>query len=209
MAELLLHLGYTPPMDAARSAAATELLLEEACLELPRTHFQHEHLEAAAEPLLYRLTNGQDAEESFWDKLPLEEHTKVALARHLERRHGWARQALWKQPLAALRVAAATGWCPPGCQGAPQAAAPRAATPPPAPPAPRAPGPGRGRGGRAGAAGPGAPAAPGRAPWTRTPGTRPPLRRQTAVRFQKNRRGQQEHKQSLDAPWTKRPGDEQ
>ena len=108
-AELALHLGFVLPLDVERSAAEMEALVERMWLETPRLGYEHKQLAEEDDLHTYTLAEPLDAEDVFWDSCPSEEHTKYALARHLERRHGWDRERLWKRSLGELRVAAGAG----------------------------------------------------------------------------------------------------
>ena len=156
-AELALHLGFVPPVDAARSAQETESLVERAWLGIPRTRYTHRHMVEAGDLHSYLLTDPVDAEEAFWNDVPLGEHTKYAIARRLEIEHGWDRVRLWRCSLPQLRTAMTTSVAPWALGAAPGPAAPAVAkgrgrgAPGPAAPAVAK---GRGRG----ALGPAAPA---------------------------------------------------
>ena len=141
-AELALHLGYVLPMDATRSARETETLVEGAWLAIPRWRYTHEVLVGAPDAHTYRLTDSVHAEDAFWADMEVQHHTKYAIARHLERLHGWDRARLWHRRLPLLQAALAQGLPPWDAGFVPPAAAPGA----PAPAAPGAPARGRGRG---------------------------------------------------------------
>ena len=154
-AELALHLGYVLPADTGRSAAQIESLVEASWFNIPRLRYAHEHILGAPDVHTYKLTEPDDAEDAFWSDQPLDEHTKYAISRRLERQHGWGRARLWGCRWTHLRAAHAQG-VPPWD--------PTFVVPPP-PPAPGAPGGGLGRGGGRGRGkgrGGVAPAAPAR-----------------------------------------------
>ena len=158
-AELALHLGFQLPPDPDRNALASESLAEAAWLAVPRIRFCHEQMAGLEDMHTYILTEGRSAEEAFWNDMDLEQHTKYAIARHLEIDHGWSRARLWNRSTADLRAAVNLGVAP-WDQAAPPAAPPAEGVPGGLP-ADGAPG-GRG-GGRARGRGVVAPA-PGRAP---------------------------------------------
>ena len=150
-AELALHLGFAPPVDPDRNAQETESLVERAWLDIPRTRYTPGHMIEADDMHTYLLTDPVDAEEAFWNDMPLVEHTKYAIARRLEVDHGWDRARLWRCSLPQLRTAMAQGVAPWDLGAAPVPAVPAAAkgrgrgAPGPAVPA-VAKGRGRGRG---------------------------------------------------------------
>ena len=123
-AELALHLGFVPPLDAGRSALETESLVERAWLGIPRTRYTHRHLVEADDLHTYLLTDPVDAEEAFWTGVPLGEHTKYAISRRLEIEHGWDRARLWRCTLAQLRTAFTHGVAPWDLGAAPPPVAP-------------------------------------------------------------------------------------
>ena len=104
-AELALHLGFVVAGGGDRSALEVESLVERAWMEAPRLCYTHSHVAAAGDLHTYQLKEPMDAEDAFWQSVPAPEHTKYAIARHLERVHGWDRARLWKQPLPQLRAA--------------------------------------------------------------------------------------------------------
>ena len=71
-------------------------------------------------PKNLRLWDPLDAEDVLWESGRLENHTKITIARYLERQHGWNRAALWRQPLAALRAAVVNGVMPEAPAEAPE-----------------------------------------------------------------------------------------
>ena len=58
------------------------------------------------------LAEPLEAEVAFWDDHDVDGHTSFAMARFLERAHGWSRERLWKLRLADVRSALDTGICP-------------------------------------------------------------------------------------------------
>ena len=141
-AELALHLGFVVPGGVDRSALEMETLAERAWMEAPRRCYTHSHVAASDDLHTYQLKEPLDAEDAFWQSVPASEHTKYAIARHLERVHGWDRARLWRRPLPELRTALESG-VPPWDAAAPAVA--------PAPGGGR--GRGRGRGGGRGGGG--------------------------------------------------------
>ena len=151
VAELALHLGLVLPHDPERAAGATEKMIEELLSNaiVPRVRYHFEHVLGAFDPHTYKLLDGRDADEKYFERWPLSAHTKYTLAQHLARSHGWDQGRLWNLTKAALEKAVRDGVNPLG------------AAPVAAPAAPPGPGPrGRGRGG--GAAVAKAAVAPGR-----------------------------------------------
>ena len=97
VAELLVHLGYPAPPDPNMSASDKELILEKAFLELQTLVFDSHVVTDHGGIHVYQLDNPRDSEDAFMDSMPLAEHTKFALARLLERRHGWDKHTIWKK----------------------------------------------------------------------------------------------------------------
>ena len=155
--ELLVHLGYPAPVDPNMSAADKELALGTAFLELQTLVYDSQVVTGQGQIHVYKLESPCDSEDAYMESMPLADHTKFALARCLERRHGWDKRPLHAQSKAAL-LAHFPEEAPPAPKAAPKAfagrgrgrgAAPKAA--PGAAPAPKAapkaaPGRGRGRG---------------------------------------------------------------
>ena len=101
--ELLVHLGYPTPVDPNMSAADKELALEQAFLDLQTlVYMEATPLADQGQIHVYELENACDSEDAFMEAMPLAEHTKFALARTLERRHGWDKRTLQAQPKAEL-----------------------------------------------------------------------------------------------------------
>lgn len=154
-AELALHLGLALPPDGgkARSALEAESLAEASWLVVPRVRYTHQHLVGAPDFHTYKLTQPMDAEDAYWNDVPLAEHTKYSISRHLERAHAWDRQRLWRRTLNELRTAVDLGVPPWDPELAPHARARgrgrgREAVAPGRAPGGRARGRGRARGGR-------------------------------------------------------------
>ena len=159
VAELLQALGVVVPPDPERSAADTELLLEQQYQHLSITRYTCNVDEDAAEVHVYRLSDEEDAEEAFLREATPGARTKVMLARLLQRSNlldvdesvGRAWQTC---TLGRLQERAAPVLPPEG----PPLPAPVVPPGPPGPPAPlrgRGPGRGRGRGRARGRGGPG------------------------------------------------------
>ena len=102
-AELALHLGFALPVDDERPALESEALVERAWLGIPRLCYEHRQLTEAADIHTYLLSQPMGAEDVFWSKMPVQGHTKYAIARHLERSHGWDRERFWRRSLAELQ----------------------------------------------------------------------------------------------------------
>ena len=132
VAELLVHLGYPAPPDPNMNASDKELILEKAFLELQTLVFDSHVVTDHGSIHVYQLDNPRDSEDAFMDSMPLAEHTKFALARLLERRHGWDKLTTWKKTkpqILALEAApgAAPGKAPGAAPAKARGAAPAAA----------------------------------------------------------------------------------
>ena len=112
VAELIMHLGFALPADAERPTWITERLLEDEWFGIERQRWSHEHVVGAPDMHTYRLSEPLGTEVAFWDDHDVDGHTKFAMARFLERAHGWSRERLWKLRLADVRSALDTGICP-------------------------------------------------------------------------------------------------
>ena len=117
-------------MVPEQSAAAKEQVLEDAFNNLEHNQYQHAIVPGLPDTWTFQLLDKQNAEDIFWAKTPLEEHSKYSIARYLERQHAWYRKSLWQKTVTELRQAVTTGICPPGCN--PEGAVP-AEAPGPAP----------------------------------------------------------------------------
>ena len=163
VAELALHLGLPLPPDPARPAGDAEKCVEALLgngLGIPRERYAWEHVEGAVDPHTYRLLAPRNADAVYFANWPLETHSKWAVAKHLERSHGWDALRLWNLTKPVLEAAVRDGdnpLGPPGADGADAAAAPAPGRGGAA--AARGRGRGRARGGGRGRA---AAAAPGR-----------------------------------------------
>ena len=85
IAELLLALGVAVPPDPDRSAADTELLLEQQYQHLNITRYTCDVDAEAPEVHVYRLSDEQDAEEAFLHEASQGARTKIMLVRLLQR----------------------------------------------------------------------------------------------------------------------------
>ena len=85
IAELLLALGVAVPPDPDRSAADTELLLEQQYQHLNITRYTCNVDADAPEVHVYRLSDEQDAEEAFLHEATPGARTQIMLARLLQR----------------------------------------------------------------------------------------------------------------------------
>ena len=81
--ELLLHLGYQVPMVPEQSAAAKEQVLEDAFNSLEHNQYQHAIVPGLPDTWTFQLLDKQNAEDIFWAKTPLEEHSKYSIAHYL------------------------------------------------------------------------------------------------------------------------------
>ena len=156
IAELLLALGVAVPPDPDRSAADTELLLEQQYQHLNITRYTCNVDADAPEVHVYRLSDEQDAEEAFLHEATPGARTQIMLARLLQRSNlldvdESVGRAWQTSTLARLQERAAPVLPP----EAPPLPAPVLPPGPPAPLRGRGPGRGRGRGRARGRGGPG------------------------------------------------------
>ena len=158
VAELLQTVGgVAVPADPGSPASQTEILLERLYEGLRVQRFSGITEPGAHEPHVFQLDGEVGAEQALAQETPVANHTKMLLARALQRNNEFAPdetlQSAWGESLASLKARAAPLFAPP-------------AVPEPeplgleAPPGPAGRGRGRGKGGEGGA-GP-APAPAGR-----------------------------------------------
>ena len=109
IAELMSNCGILLPTDASRTAADSELALEEAFAREDLRKFTG-HLETQAEEVhVYSLTDEVPAEAAFLEEEPIENLSKMALARLLELREEGTRRELFALSWDALRARADMG----------------------------------------------------------------------------------------------------
>ena len=109
IAELMSNCGILLPIDASRTAAESELALEEAFARSDLRKFTG-HLETEAEEVhVYSLADEVPAEAAFLESEPIENLSKMALARLLELREEGGRRELFAMTWEALRARADMG----------------------------------------------------------------------------------------------------
>ena len=104
-AELALRLGYALETDAGRTPQEVEALVEKAWLTMPRLCYRHEHVLEGGDLHTYNAFAPMHAEDVFWESEAPGVHTKYAIARRLEREHGWDPKRLWGCSLKQLQQA--------------------------------------------------------------------------------------------------------
>ena len=112
VAELALHLGLPLPPDPARPAGDAEKWVEAQLgngNRIPRERYAWEHVEGAVDPHTYRLLAPRSADAVYFANWPLETHSKWAVAKHLERSHGWDALRLWNLTKPVLEAAVREG----------------------------------------------------------------------------------------------------
>ena len=111
LAEILQVLGFALPPDPDRSAAQTELLLEEHYQRLHATRHTCSEDTEAGEVHVYRLTDPEHAEEAMLLETAPGARTKMMLARHLQRSEALeddeTLEAVWNKSLTDLQYRAA------------------------------------------------------------------------------------------------------
>ena len=115
VAELALHLGLHLAYDPERAAGEAERLVEktlDASPGVPVVRYSFQHRAGAEDPHTYALTEVGDAYAASFNSSPLESHSKYALAKRLERRHGWAPWRLWNLKKERLEQAVRDGVYP-------------------------------------------------------------------------------------------------
>ena len=58
--------------------------------------YRHDHVLGECDLHTYNAFAPAPVEDAFWESVAAGEHTKYAIARHLERKHGWDRERLWR-----------------------------------------------------------------------------------------------------------------
>ena len=104
IAELLQTRGEQVPLDMSGSSSAdVELYLEERLAHRELRRYSGALETDAANRWTYTLSDDSNAEEEFMAEVPLGQHTKVTLARCLERLSGDDRRTSWGLAVATLK----------------------------------------------------------------------------------------------------------
>ena len=107
IAELMSNCGILIPADASRTAGESEVIMEEAFANEDLRMYTR-HLETEAEDVhVYTLQHEVPAEAAFLEEEPMEELSKMALARLIELREEAPRRELFALSLQTLRARAA------------------------------------------------------------------------------------------------------
>ena len=111
IAEVAAVCGVALPSNPERSSGETEILLESHYEHMEILRFDCTSEPGAPEPHIYSTSNEVDAEDAFFQQVPQEHRTKMALARFLQRKGcldpDETLQGVWLGSLAGLRARAA------------------------------------------------------------------------------------------------------